>query len=341
MPEQRINRWKMVTDLYTSLGKSFMALGHQVYFYIHPEAMTENALPQLTWNCVDHEHFDYVLDRFAPDFVFTWNGSSIGDETTATLSQAHGAKMVFSEQGWFPQKDTMYFDLTGCNGKCSTKNTTWAIPEKNGASQLLAARKKYITQAGLNKLFDVDTCDIAEPNLSKPIFVPLQDEHDLNILLDSPFKCMDSFVSFLCKTYPRHRFIVRPHPKYQKPNLDNYDNVELVNPRIPMFEQLSRCGIVIGLNSTTLLESALLGFPVISYGVGLGTGTGVFHDAIPEAPPALEEVQINQENATGFLYHLICQKQIKREHMAKPLEILKSQLFRDLKQQLNWNVLSR
>lgn len=304
LPEQRIHRWKMVTDLYTSLGKSFMALGHQVYFYIHPEAMTDNALPQLTWNCPDHEHFNYVLNRFKPNFVFTWNGSSIGDETTSTLAQTYGAKMVFSEQGWFPQKDTMYFDLTGCNGKCSSQNTIWPAPDTKGTTQLLAARKKYITQTGLENFFTVDTFNIASPELSKPIFVPLQDERDLNIILDSPFKNMNSFVSFLCKSYPQYQFIVRPHPKYPNPNLGDYTNVELGNPKIPMFKQLSRCGMVIGINSTTLLESALLGFTVISYGKGLGTGTGIFHDATPEAPPLSKKSTLTTTRHLGYYFIL-------------------------------------
>lgn len=343
LPEQRIKRWQMVSQLYARLGRGFQRLGHQVYFYVHPDAYHEDVTPALTWQCPDHEHLPHVLENFNPEFVFCWNGSSAGDVTTATLSQAHGAKMVFSEQGWFPQAPTLYFDLSGCNGKCGTKNRSYAELNEGETKRFLARRKAYITDTGQAERFNVDTFTVAPPDLAKPVFVPLQDERDLNIVQDSPFKTMNEFVGFLAASYPQQRFIARPHPKYPKPALDSYPNVELDDPKRPMFESLAACGMVVGINSTTLLESALLGFTVVSVGESLATGTGLFIDMRPskQPPPALDTLRVKPQAAAAMLHHLLCVKQMQRDALDDPVVLMQSSMFRELTQNLNWNTLNR
>ena len=101
--DQRVHRWKMVSDLFSRLAKSFLQLGHRVHFYVHPEAVTESIKPFLLTVSEDHEFFGFIMDSFSPDFVFTWNGASTGDITTTTLATTYGAKMIYGEQGWFPK----------------------------------------------------------------------------------------------------------------------------------------------------------------------------------------------------------------------------------------------
>jgi hypothetical protein len=343
LPEQRIKRWQMVSQLYARLGKSFLRLGHQVYFYVHPEAYHEDVPPALTWQCGDHEHLPHVLENFQPEFVFCWNGSSAGDVVTATIAQAHGAKMVFSEQGWFPQASTIYFDLSGCNGKCGTRNRRFPILNEGDTKRFMAYRKIYIDAIAQTGMFDSQTFVIRSPDLSKPVFVPLQDERDLNIIQDSPFKTMNEFVGFLSRSYPSHQFVVRPHPKFPKPALDSYANVQLDDPKRPMFESLAICGMVAGINSTALLESALLGFTVLSVGESLATGTGLFADMMPgkDAPPALETIQVDSAAAAATLHHLLCVKQMQRDALGDPVILMQSNMFRDLTQNLNWNSIYR
>lgn len=343
LPEQRIKRWQMVSQLYARLGQSFMRLGHQVYFYVHPDAYHEDVPAALTWQCADHEHLPHVLENFQPEFVFCWNGSSAGDITTGTIAQAHGAKMVFSEQGWFPQAPTLYFDLSGCNGKCGTRNRRYAALNDNEHKRFIARRKAYINEVGQADRFDAQTFTVRPPDLSKPVFVPLQDERDLNIVQDSPYKTMNEFVGFLSRSYPARQFVVRPHPKYPDPQLDDYANVQLDNPKRPMFESLASCGMVFGINSTTLLESALLGFTVVSVGESLATGTGLFVDIRPgrDAPPALETLQVDDAAAAATLHHLLCVKQMQRDALEDPVILMQSNLFRDLTQNLNWNSIYR
>lgn len=342
LPEQRIRRWQMVSQLYAMLGKAFLQLGHQVYYMVHPEAYTDDIPPHLTWFCEGHTHMASILENWRPDYVFCWNGSSGGDLTTATIAHAKGAKMVYSEQGWFPQKNTLYFDMAGCNAKSSTRNKVYPPLQPNQKTLFLRMRKEWIKEIGELGRFDGEGFAIRPPEARKPIFVPLQDERDLNIVQDSPFKTMDAFIRFLAETYPDSDFIARPHPKYPKPNLGDYQNVSLDNPKRSMFDTLSKCGMVVGINSTTLQESALLGFSVVSFGESLGTGTGLFCDARPEfAPKKLEDVQIGTEDAMAILYHLLCEKQILRDKLDDVISIMRSEMFRDLRNNLNWNTIYR
>ena len=342
LAEQRVKRWQMVSDLYGRLGQALRSLGHETFYYVHPEAMIDALPAHLVWQCADHEHFAHVLEKYRPGFVFCWNGGSAGDVATATLSHAFGAKMVFSELGWFPQKDSLYFDLTGCNARCSTAGQKFKAPADGAMATFLKRRKAYMDQTPIAHLADHSAFAIAAPDLAKPVLITLQDERDLNIIKDSPFRLMNDFVGFVARRWPETKFIARPHPKYPNPFLDAYPNVTIDNPKNPMAETLSKCGLVIGINSTTLLESALIGYPVMSFGDGLGTGTGVFFDARPEtAPVSLERVAVSTDDAAGLLFHLLCAKQFRQEDLGDPIAVMKSNFFKEMVRNQAWNGINR
>jgi hypothetical protein len=344
-PEQRVDRWKMVARLFLELSKSFQTLGHQVFFVCHPEALIEELPAHLVWVGADHQHLDLLVERFGPDFVFTWNGSSPGDRVTATLATAMGAKMVFAEQGWMPQKDTLYFDFAGCNGSCSTQNRLWLAPaEAAKQAKFAEARRSFIAMTGFPNPIDPTQFEIRPFDLSRPIFVPLQDERDLNILLDSPFKTMQAFLQFLHDKLPDATFVVRPHPKYPNPRLETLTNVKLANPKKSMFEQLAGCGGVIGINSTTLIESAMLGYSVVSVGRSLATGTGLFMDWLPDdelSSMTLTSRHIDTAAAEGMLYHLLCEKQFLRKDLGDASKIMRASFFKDMVRMMAWNPISR
>lgn len=341
LPEQRINRWKMVSTLYGNLGKALNQLGHQTYFLVHPEAHNEDLPSASTWLMEDHSLVETVIERFQPDFCFCWNGSSPGDIVTASIMEEHGVKMVYSEQGWFPQKDTLYFDFKGCNGKCSTINKVLPVLNDGQRRQLIKARANYISEYIKSDHWDLENYAPIEPDLSKPIFVPLQDERDLNIIQDSPFKTMHAFVSHLAQSYPKQQLIIRPHPKYASPKLPEKANITLDNPKQPMFDTLSQCGLVMGINSTTLLESALLGYKVVSFGTSLATGTGLFSDSRDiDNPIKLKGLKHNVAKTESILYHLLCGKQFLREDLSNPNAVMKSLFFKELVKRMSWNVLN-
>jgi hypothetical protein len=338
LPEQRLNRWKMVSDLYGKLARSFLILGHEVYFVVHPEALTESIPYKLALISSDHSELPLTINKFKPDFLFVWNGSSPGDEATATIANALNVKVVFSEQGWFPQSESIYFDFSGCNGRCSTINTKFPVLTKQEELEFHQARQIYLSKFATDFESDRNSFCIQDPDLTKHIFVPLQDERDLNIIQDSPFKSMDDFLLYLTTTFPKVKFLVRPHPKYPAPHLSKYKNVKLSDPKKSLHYQLSKCGLVIGINSTVLLESALIGLPVVAYGQGLATGTGLFYDARADQNINLSRISwrdIRQTNMS-FLYHLLCKKQIRRADLSNPTIIMKSDFFRSLHKRLVW-----
>jgi hypothetical protein len=330
LPEQRINRWKMVSKLYSEMGGALRSLGHQTYYYVHPEAWDDALPPEMVWVHPDHEHFPHVLESFAPDFVFCWNGSSPGDLITATLAAAAGAKMLFSEQGWFPQSKTLYFDMTGTNARCSTRHKFYPALDDKSQSRFIKLRSDYLKAIGMEQLFDSTAFSIAPPDLSKPIFVPLQDERDLNIVQDAPFKKMDEFVGFLHERLPGMTLLVRPHPKFPNPHLSEYANVVIDDPKKPMFQSLSECGMVVGINSTTLLESALLGKTVVSYGESLATGSGLLCDLRPGDTLDPETIRVNSDTASSVLLALL-KKQMPRNSLSSPIELMQSSVFSELR----------
>jgi hypothetical protein len=341
LPEQRIKRWQMVTRLYGDLGRAFSAMGHQVFYAIHPDALTDDIPSASVWLMEDHKMLKSLVERFEPDYCFCWNGSSPADVVTASIVEGLGAKMVFSEQGWFPQKDSLYFDFNGCNGKCSTIAKTFPELSARQHEQLDSARASYIKSYVKLDHWCVEKYAQIPVDLAKPIFVPLQDERDLNIVQDSPFKTMFEFVTHLSKRYPKQRFIVRPHPKYPSPKLPIADNVIIDDPKRPMFDTLNECGLVIGINSTTLLESALLGYQVVSFGRSLATRTGLFVDVnSPDDKLELSSIVQNDVVAPAVLYHLLCVKQFLRDDLDKPGKIMRSNIFKEMLKQQNWNALN-
>jgi len=338
LPEQRVNRWQMVSMFYSQLGNSFKQLGHQIFYYVHPEALIDDIPKDHLIVSEDHNQFDYILQKFKPDFTFCWNGSSPGDVMTTTFACLTNSKMIYSEQGWFPQKSSVYFDFQGCNAKSSMANKKYLELNSSQRSQLIRCRNDYIREVHWVGGEEKDDFTHKTIDLNKPIFIPLQDERDLNIVQDSPFKSMNAFVSFLANKYPQFQFRVRPHPKFATPYLDSFDNVTLDNPKKPMFESLSECGLVIGINSTTLQESALLGFPVISFGKSLATGTGLFIDATDtNYPENLSELDRNLSEVESMLFEMLCKRQFWREDLGKANKVSNSWLYREMVLLNNWN----
>ncbi len=329
-PEQRVHRWRMVSELYGAFGAALRGLGHDTYYYVHPDAWHDNLKPSLTWLQADHGHFAYVLETFQPDFVFCWNGASPGDLVTSTMAAAANAKMVYSEQGWFPQNATLYFDFAGTNARCGTRNKAFPTLTPERRERFLAARAGYMDAVGAASLFDPAAFETAAPDISRPVFVPLQDERDLNIAQDSPFRTMHAFVSHLTAAWPDAEFRVRPHPKYPDPELPTHARVTVDSPKTPMFESLAACGLVVGINSTTLLESALLGKPVVSFGESLATGTGLFRDVRPGDDVRPEEAGVDSDAAAAVLAALL-EKQFFRKDLGRPVRVLTSSIFTEMR----------
>ena len=84
---------------------------------------------------------------------------------------------------------------------------------------------------------------------------------------------------------------------------------------------------MVGINSTLLLEAAMMNKPVAAFGRGVGTGTGVFHELAPDVLPAsLGEFRGDSAAAEAYLAFLIGQRQLFKDDLRSPRKLQRSYL---------------
>lgn len=250
------------------------------------------------------------------------------DRESRRLLESVGAKVIVSELGWFPQAGTVYFDAQGTNAEVSFNKRLYAECTPVARKAFNRQRKAfYQRKAGLSWWASPPAFGVRPPDLSKPILVPLQDETDTNITLASPFRRMADFVDCLARQYPRCQFVVRPHPSAPVANLPKHDNVAYQHRDVDVYRSMNDYGLVMGINSTLLLESAMMNMPVVAFGEGIGTDTGVFYQADPEALPAdLSMLRIDSRRAEAYLAFLIGQRQLFKRDLRSVLHLRRSYL---------------
>lgn len=315
--QDRPERWGSVSGNYLRLAQALERMGHRVTFALHPSIRRRKSFAR--FHCVavaDHCEFASLLAEDCFTHAFIWGGRLPEDRATRSCLEQHGVKVVFSELGWFPQAGTVYFDQAGTNAEVSFNGQHYPMLQSAARKAFNKQRRAfYRRKAGLGWFASPPAFAIRPADLSKPILVPLQDESDTNITLASPFKRMAEFVDCLALTYPRYRFVVRPHPSAPVANLPKHANVSYQDSTVDVYRTMHGYGLVMGINSTLLLEAAMMNMPVVAFGRGIGTGTGVFHELSVQAlPDGLESICPETVLAEGYLAFLIGQRQLfKRE----------------------------
>lgn len=317
--QDRPERWGSVASNYLKLAKSLEKLGHRVTFAIHPLVRRRKAFT--CFRCItvaDHIELGSLLTEDSFSHAFIWGGRLPEDRVTRKCLEQRGIKVVFSELGWFPQAGTVYFDQAGTNAEVSFNRQHYPELQTSARKAFNKARRAfYRRKAGLGWFAAPPAFTIQPADLSKPILVPLQDEGDTNITLASPFKRMADFVDCLALAYPQYHFVVRPHPSAPAANLPQHSNVSYQDSAVNVYRTMHEYGLVIGINSTLLLEAAMMNMPVVAFGQGIGTGTGVFHELSAQAlPVSLDSLVYDSSLAEGYLAFLIGQRQIFKRDLA-------------------------
>ena len=327
--QDRPERWGSVSGYYLNLARSLQRLGHRVAFAIHPQIRSRKAFS--AYQCcpvADHASLDELLyaERFTHAFI--WGGRLDADRETRARLEARGVKVLFSELGWFPQAGTVYFDTRGTNAEVSFNGHQYADCSPSARKEFCRRRREfYRKKVGLGFFASPPPFAIKAPDLDKPILVPLQDESDTNITLASPFRRMADFVDCLAQTYPEYRFVVRPHPSAPAANLPRYANVSYQDSSVDVYQSMADFGLVVGINSTLLLEAAMMNMPVAAVGQGIGTGTGVFHELLVNAlPDDLGQIRNDSRKAEAYLAFLIGQRQLFKADLGSPRFVRKSYL---------------
>lgn len=192
---------------------------------------------------------DFDRLRNAAAFVAIWNGQQRNDSNIAAFCRRMAIPHVFVEQGFITQSDTLLFDSRGFNVESSLNDSiAWVGPEE--LARLHRERQRLQTVHPL-----------------KPeghVLVPLQVQNDTQITYSSPFLTMDEFIASIATMYPAGKVIVREHPQSTSRRSSPARNVFIIRPEGPFLEEAAKASVVVGLNSTCLIEAGILGVPVVA-----------------------------------------------------------------------------
>ena len=316
----RPHRFNTHTNMYVTIGNALSGNDIDTYYVCHPQSLGDVSRipPGRQFFMENHAEFDKLLDDIQPDLIYIWNGASDGDLITRKYAIDRNIPVVYSELGWFPQGQTVYFDTEGTNARSSIRRLNMSIIDVS--DQLDEWITNYLSGQNRQKV-----------DASEFVFVPLQDEEDINITQDSPYKTMDEFVSALSHRFPDKKFIVRPHPRFPDVRISQYLNVTIRTDG-NVYDWMATAGAVVGINSTVLLESLLMGRPTHSLGTGLATGLNVFFEA-----GCVEDMDLDQEidpeqklRIRKFLSELIFRRQVERSRLSDTDYIINQTVLGDV-----------
>jgi hypothetical protein len=328
----RPGRWKHVAKAYLMLAEGLGKLGYDSCFYVHPEAV-HGRLKRSQYVLTSEEDLPRLLAREKPDFCFIWGGRTEADHETVRHVKDYdeNCRIIYSEAGWFPQRDRIYFDLEGTNAQASFSKRLAGdenITERDRAIFLRMRNRIVRHDLGLFPFARVSPFRIEPPDMNKKILVPLQDENDTNIICSSPFKTMRAFVESLSKTYPQYRFVVRQHPRAPVSDLPILDNVEYQDKSVDLFKQFNEIGLVIGINSTVLLQAAMHNKNVIALGEGIAsTGGCVYPMDVDNPLSEFERPLVDTDAAERRLAFLLVERQMNRRKLASKRYLKQSYLY--------------
>jgi len=220
------------------------------------------------------KHTDRLLvniKNYRPDFLLFHNGLHPSYALALERVKELGIPIIFTELGWFPQKEHIYFDDLGTNGK---------------------SRLATLTARDIDGAEDLDA--VALPLPDGPVVVALQLENDTNLIVNSPrFKSNAAFVNYLLREIPSHvEIIIKPHPLDKSTDwLSEIDDARTRVVRdVPIGDLLAQASAVVGINSTVLMEALSYNINIYGFGRSLLDNKGVVIDCTDKA---LSEVWSN------------------------------------------------
>jgi hypothetical protein len=250
----RPRRWSTINKIFTDLGTSLHALGHDVYMMVDPAAVI-TAPPKCPIIRATRDTVDLNwIETINPDCGITWNGNSDGDRL---FVDAIGKdKMIYGELGFFGHYDkNCYFDRCGVNTRHSIIGTE-LVRSPDDADICSELQSEYKKSRQWDRPF---------------VFVPLQDEGDTQITQYSPFKTMDEFLHHVYDIYRFHDLdiLYKVHPRANT-------TITLKAPRVfevkkDVHHYLPYADQVFGLNSTVMVEALLYHSRIVTYGCGISS----------------------------------------------------------------------
>lgn len=195
----------------------------------------------------DKDRLEKVILGFKPNLILFHNGLHPSYQETLQFIKSFKIPLLYSELGWFPQKDHVYFDKVGVNAQ------------------------SYIASQG----FEAFTGKVFEKNIEQPLqgeyaLLALQLENDTNLIVSSPdYKKNLNILKYIKDQLSTvTKIMVKPHPLDK--NVEAYKNFCSENNLMYSDDNIKEClqkaHSVIAVNSTVLLEA--LEYPCNIYHLG-------------------------------------------------------------------------
>lgn len=264
----------------SGIASGLVDLGHDV-MSVYPGEPPEDRR-------VAHGNCNYELTdldslvSFKPNSLVYFNGYHPHMHAARVLLRdwLQNTKKYYMEHAWLPQREydylyeggfgSGYFDLD--DHEYLDKHYDLCLDRVDHLEHI---RRTYYTPKQHNL------------NLPKDyILVPLQLENDTSIIYGSPvFKNMRSLVGYVIQNFSDHPIVVKRHPMVKhhprevEPHIADLHVIE-VDANTPIIDLMPASRAVVGINSTSLIESLMFKKPVLSLGKSVLSGKGVFHQDV-------------------------------------------------------------
>jgi glycosyltransferase involved in cell wall biosynthesis len=198
------------------------------------------------------------INNFKPNKLLFHNGLHPMYQDVLDEVKKLGIPIIYSELGWFPQKDHVYFDRWGTNGKSYLASLSAE-----------AFCRKSINDKGVKR----------KKVKGDHVLVVTQLENDTNLIVNSPlFKKNQSFIKHIIQEIPKNeKIIIKVHPldkHWEKLREFENDRVKVIKEG-NLEELLANSKAVVGINSTVLIQALEYDINIYSYGYSLLDNKGV------------------------------------------------------------------
>lgn len=252
------HNYKSIMQLMVSLASTLQDMGHNTFILSHSQCLM---IPEfyknfLVVDTLNNDNYESVMSQvgFTPDYSFIWNGNLPSDQQTIAILKQNGVKIVYGELGFLNHYGrTCYFDLSGVNCRISSIGK----PIEDADSYDAALHERLFLENLKPRL-------VMEPY----IFVPLQVESDTQITKYSPFKTMDQLLEYVSDIFAQddRKILYKQHP-HLRANVRSYDKFVEVSEDVHHY--IPYADVVVGINSTVLVETLLYHDRIISLGAGV------------------------------------------------------------------------
>lgn len=200
------------------------------------------------WNGLKDNFFKSGQSVKHASIVAIWNGHQFTTPLSAKLCRVREIPHFFFELGMLPQSETYLIDPKGfCGDSILNGDLSWVTEED--------MQKMYRKREELQALYPLDP--------QGNVLAPLQIHNDSQVLFYSRYTDMDQFIADVESRYPDHEIIARPHPKGGKSH--QFKRAKEVFEG-DFLSNAAKASLVVGITSTTLYESVVLGVPVVAFG---------------------------------------------------------------------------